>query len=93
MTDKTSDISNTAERWETVPFHSTYKGLTATVERSLIDGSLQAVVNFPDEDDFLTFGGSDIGELAANFVYAVDDYLEACAAEGVEVQMPDAVAV
>lgn len=36
--------------------------------------------------------GADAGELAANFVYAVDDYLEACAAEGVEVQMPDAVA-
>ncbi|MEO0519117.1 MAG: hypothetical protein AAF171_17650 [Cyanobacteria bacterium P01_A01_bin.116] len=90
MTDNLSEI---AERWENVPFHSTYKGLTATVERSLIDGSLQAVVNFPDKDDFLTFGGADAGELAANFVYAVDDYLEACAAEGIEVKMPDAVVV
>lgn len=89
----TDNPSETAERWKNVPFHSTYKGLTATVERSLIDGSLQAVVNFPDEDDFLTFGGADAGELAANFVYAVDDYLEACAAEGIEVRMPDAVVV
>lgn len=88
----TDDQSETVERWENVPFHSTYKGLTATVERSLVDGSLQAVVNFPDEDDFLTFGGADAGELAANFVYAVDDYLKACADEGLEVRMPDAVA-
>ncbi|MEO0647194.1 MAG: hypothetical protein AAFZ17_13730 [Cyanobacteria bacterium J06650_10] len=88
----TDNQSETAERWENVPFYSTYKGLTATVERSLVDGSLQAVVNFPDEDDFLTFGGSDAGELAANFVYAVDDYLEACTAEGIKVRMPDAVA-
>ena len=85
--------SRTAKRWESVPFHSTYRGLTATVERSLIDGSLQAVVNFPDKDDFLAFGGSDTGELAANFVYAVDDYLQNCAAEGIEVRLPDAVAV
>ena len=88
----TDNQSKTAKRWENLPFHSTFKGLTATVERSLVDSSLQAVVNFPSEDDFLTFGGSDAGELAANFVYAVDDYLEACAAEGIEVQMPDAVA-
>ena len=87
----TNDRSKTTDRWESVPFHSTYKGLTATVERSLVDGSLQAVVNFSDEDDFLTFGGSDAGELAANFVYAVDDYLSACAAEGIEVRMPSAV--
>lgn len=85
--------TTTEERWESVPFHSTYKGLTATAERSLVDGSLQAVVNFPDEDDFLAFGGADAGELAANFVYAVDDYLETCAAEGIEVRMPDGVAV
>ena len=88
MTDNQSDIS---ERWENTPFHSTHKGLTATVERSLIDGSLQAVVNFPDEDDFISFGGPDAGELAANFVYAIDDYLEACADKGVEVRMPDAI--
>ncbi len=88
----TNNRSKTTDRWESVPFHSTYKGLTATVERSLVDGSLQAVVNFPDEDDFLTFGGSDAGELAANFVYAVDDYLAACAAESIEVRMPNAVA-
>ncbi|MEL6490726.1 MAG: hypothetical protein AAFV85_27545 [Cyanobacteria bacterium J06634_6] len=77
----TEHLSKTSERWETVPFHSTYKGLTAIVERSLVDGSLQAAVNFPDEDDFLAFGGADAGELAANFVYAVDDYLRACEAE------------
>ena len=89
----TDSQSKTAERWEKIPFHSTYKGLTVTVERSLIDGSLQAVVNFPNEADFLSFGGTDAGELAANFVYAVDDYIQACADEGIEVQMPDAVTV
>ncbi|MGC1308056.1 MAG: hypothetical protein WA885_12580 [Phormidesmis sp.] len=88
----TDHQSETAGRWENIPFHSTYKGLTATVERSLINGSLQAIVNFPGEDDFLTFGGANDGELAANFVYAVDDYLEACADEGVVVRMPNVIA-
>ena len=93
MINAQSDATTTDERWESVPFYSTYKGLTATAERSLIDGSFQAVVNFPDENDFLTFGGADAGELAANFVYAVDDYLEACDAAGIPVRMPNGVVV
>lgn len=63
-----------------------YKGYSGSFEVDPSDGVLHGQVD--GIDDIVTFEADTIGELEREFRISVDDYLEFCAADGVEPNRP-----
>lgn len=64
-----------------------YKGYKGTVEYSSEDDCLFGKVMGMNKD-LITYEGKTVSELRADFEAGIDDYLEACRADGVEPRRP-----
>lgn len=66
-----------------------YRGYTGSIEVSIEDNLLHGKVL--DFNGLISYEGTTIEELIADFHEAIDDYLEQCEANGITSQQPQAV--
>ena len=61
-----------------------YKGFIGSIEAELEEDTLYGKVLGLDKGVLITYEGQTLSELKADFVNAVDDYIEHCKANGIE---------
>ena len=61
-----------------------YKGFIGSIEAELEDDTRYGKVLGLDKGVLITYEGQTLSELKADFVNAVDDYIEHCKANGIE---------
>ena len=61
-----------------------YKGFIGSIEAELEDDTLYGKVLGLDKGVLITSEGQTLSELKADFINAVDDYIEHCKANGIE---------
>ena len=61
-----------------------YKGFIGSIEAELEDDTLYGKVLGLDKGVLITYEGQTLSELKADFVNAIDDYIEHCKANGIE---------
>ena len=61
-----------------------YKGFIGSIEAELEDDTLYGKVLGLDKGVLITYEGQTLSELKADFINAVDDYIEHCKANGIE---------